>query len=234
MDLACSPRKINIYDPGQGIQRYCNLDFNYRIEQPSVLFEDKDGSIWLATTLGNIYRHDVDLFSFQSLPTSTCPFPLTSILAIEPLQSDYLAVASTDGLYLTTTEFDNYQLILKNTITALYIDPENRIWVTTDDELVGLMIDERSMQVNEIIRKTLPEISVSGLLTDGSNCWISSFDRGVYKLNTETGEFFSFVYHPGNPSSPSSNHITSMVLYGEKLWLGTLEREDQHYQSTNK
>lgn len=219
------PDNIKMFGPGHGVHRSCNLDFNFRIEQPTVLFEDRDGSIWLATTLGNIYRYDVDLFSYLSLPTSACPFSLTSIRAVKPLFSEYLAVASSEGLFLTTKEFDAYDLILRKDITALCIDSDNNIWVTTDDELIGLEMYERSMQLNEIIRKKLPEISVSGLLVDGPDCWISTFDRGVYRLNVETGEFSSFVNHPGDLFSISSNHIRSMVLYGEKLWLGTVEGE---------
>jgi ligand-binding sensor domain-containing protein len=163
------PNKLSIYDQGHGIQRYCNLDFDFRIEQPTVLYEDRDGSIWLGTTLGNIYRYDVDLFSYLILPISSCPFSLTSIRAVAPLQSEYLAVATTEGLFLTTKEFDTYKSILRKDITALCIDPENRIWVTTDDELVGFEMDDKSMQPNGIIRETLPELSVSGLLNDGSD-----------------------------------------------------------------
>jgi len=223
--LHAIPEKVSIYDPGLGIQRYCNLDFNFRIEQPMVLFEDKDGSIWLATTLGNIYRYDLDLFSYQNISNLSCPFPITSIRAVTPLQSDYLAVATTEGLYLTKKEFDNTRLVLRNAITALYIDSENRIWVTTNDELVGLEMDERSLKINEFLREKLPETSVSGLLTYGSYCWISTFDKGVLKLNLDSREFSSSMYHPGDLFSLSSNHITSMVLYGERLWLGTVEGE---------
>ena len=122
-------------------------------------------------------------------------------------------------------EFDNPRLILRNAITALYLDSENRIWVTTDDELVGLEMDERSLRINEFLREKLPETSVSGLLTYGSYCWISTFDRGVLKLNLDSREFSSFMYHPGDLFSLSSNHITSMTMYGEKLWLGTVEGE---------
>jgi ligand-binding sensor domain-containing protein/AraC-like DNA-binding protein len=217
------PDHVIIHDPKQGIQRYCNLNFNLRIEQPSVLFEDKDGSIWLATSLGNIYRYDVDLFSYLTLPISSCPFPLTSIQAVAPLQTYCLTVATTEGLYLTTKEFSTYQLILSESITALHIDPENRIWVTTDDELVGFKVDKRSLKANVIIRKPLPDISVSGLLVDGSDCWISTYERGVRRLNLESGETSSFIYHPGDHFSLSSNHITSMERYGGKIWIGSTE-----------
>ena len=219
------PEKVSFYDPGLGIQRYCNLDFNFRIEQPTALFEDRDGSIWLATTLGNIYRYDLDLFSYQNISKLSCPFPITSIRAVTPLQSVYLAVATTEGLYLTKKEFDNIRFVLRNAITALYIDRENRIWVTTNDELVGLEMDERSLKINEFLREKLPETRVSGLLTHGSYCWISTFDKGVLKLNLDSREFSSFMYHPGDLFSLSSNHITSMVLCDDNLWLGTVEGE---------
>ena len=217
------PDKVNIYDPEQRIQRTCNLDFNFRIEQPTAVFEDKDGSIWLATTLGNIYRYDMDLFSYLSLPISSCPFTLTSIHDIAPLHSDYLAATTSEGLFLITEEFNSYRLILRKDMTALYIDPENRIWVTTDDELIGLEMDGESMVAHEISRHKLPEFSVSGLIIEDSDCWISTFDMGVYRLNMETGEYSSYMYHPGLLSSFPSNHITTMEWYDEKLWLGTVE-----------
>ncbi|MBE0652970.1 MAG: hypothetical protein IH594_04185 [Bacteroidales bacterium] len=219
------PEKVSIYDPGPGIQRYCNLDFNFRIEQPTVLFKDRDGSIWLATTLGNIYRYDMDLISYQNISKLSWPFPITSIRAAAPLQSDYLAVATSEGLYLTKKEFNSPRLVLKTDITALYIDREKRIWVTTNDELVGFEMDESSLKINEFLREKLPETNVSGLLTCGSYCWISTFDKGVLKMNLDSKEFSRFMYHPGDLSSLSSNHITSMVLYGEELWLGTVEGE---------
>lgn len=219
------PEKVSIYDPGPGIQRYCNLDFNFRIEQPTALFEDRDGSIWLATTLGNIYRYDLDLFSYQNLSLASIPFPTNSIVAVEPLYSDFLAVASNEGLYLTNKEFENARLILRDAVTAIDIDQENRIWVTSNDKLVGLEMDARSLEINEFLREKLPETDVSGLLTDGSYCWISTFDKGVLKLNLTGRELSSFLYHPGDQFSLSSNHITSMVLYGKKLWLGTVEGE---------
>ena len=218
-----TPDNLSIYNPETGMHRNADLNLDFRIEQLTDLFEDKDGSIWLSTTMGNIYRYDFDLFSFTTLPISNCPYQSASIQSIVPLNEDYLAVGTSEGLYLSRSDFSQHRLILRDKITALVIDSLKRIWLTTDKEIVRLEVEEESLQLKELIRANLPEVAVSGLLVHGSDCWIGSFDHGAYRMRIKEGVLSRYTHHPGDLSTLSSNHIASMVLFNEKLWLGTVE-----------
>jgi len=217
------PDKLSRYDPGSGVYQQIDLDFDFRIEQLTDLFKDKDGSIWLSTTLGNVYRYDFDLFFFETVLVPDGLFPLSDIQFIESFDAEYFAVGTTEGLYLTSKDFKQHRLLLKGRVDALSIDSNSELWVATEKELIGLEVDEISMQAQERAREILPDFTVSGLLIIGSECWISTFDQGVYRMDVESGDSIKYRHHPGDPSTLSSNHIVSMVLYDNKVFVGTVE-----------
>lgn len=218
-----TPNNLSIYNPLLGKHRDVKLNIDFRIEQLTDLFEDKDGSIWLTTTMGNIFRYDLNLFSFTTLPIPNCPYQSASIHGIVPLYEDYLAVGTDKGLYFSKSDFSQHRLIIKDKITALDIDSSKRIWLTTEKEVLQLEVDEESLQVNELKRAKLADASVSQLLIHQSDCWIGTFDHGVFRMRMEEGVLSRYTHHPGDLSTLSSNHIASMLIRDDRLWLGTVE-----------
>jgi AraC-like DNA-binding protein/ligand-binding sensor domain-containing protein len=215
------PDRLTLYNPKSGYQTQVNLHLDFRIEKLTSLFRDRDGSIWLATSLGNIYRYDFDLFSFDQIPAPQ--LNLNSVHEIEPLLGKYYAIGSGEGLFLVTKDFKTPRLLLKEKINKLCIDSQNRIWTVSEQGLIMFKIDSVTLEKKEEFKHDLPDCIVSDILVKDPDCWISTFDCGVNRINSWNNETTSYMYHPGMENLfLTTNQVASLVLYGNKVWLGTL------------
>jgi ligand-binding sensor domain-containing protein/signal transduction histidine kinase len=62
---------------------------------------------------------------------------------------------------------------------------------------------------------------VDEVLVDNQYLWVSSNDKGLFRLNTQTDEVEQFVHQPDNYQSLGSNFVNALFLDNKKnLWVG--------------
>lgn len=241
--IGTSGSGLNKYYRGQDRFKY----FRYNATDPEGLSGnvvrdiniDDNGNVWIATLDGGLdrltlrngsvtrYLHDPDL------PTSLASNEVWSVLTDS---NGTLWVGTSAGLDMLapgTSEFVHYShipgdqgsLVGAPVYYILESDPLN-LWLGTE---YGLELFDR-------IHKTFthfqndPEdaYSISGnvietIYKDRSGIiWIGTFNEGLNRYNTETGQFARYVHDPADPQSLSNNSILSIFQDSRgTLWIGT-------------
>jgi len=233
---------LNLYD-GYTFKVYRNQpDAPYTLSNNSipVLYEDKEGIIWVGTDGGGLNRFDRTVQRFTAyLPDLDNPNSLSSnqIWAIAEDNEGYLWLG-TDGGGLNrfekaTGEVKVYQhnpddpnSLTDNNVWAVYVAPDNLIWIGTEQGF------NRFDPATETFIRYLPDpnsayslshAKVRAIVPDrqGERLWLGTEGGGLNLFNPLTGKFFHYKTPEPEPSEASGESNLQDASTAE-----TTERED--------
>ena len=186
------------------------------------VYQDMNGDIWIATTEGlDLYQPNID--SFQRYSTHNTGLPGDSIVSVYQSGEGMYWVGTiygiASGFKTLFRKFDtNYGKLSDNSVNVFAETPDGSFWVGTDDGLNRLKPDSDTFEwLNE---STVPSISspiVMSLYSDNNFLWIGTFDKGLNRLDIETGKVTSYQHKPLNDSTIGANGITSIMRISNGL-----------------
>ena len=186
-----------------------------------------DGNIWIGTEDNGLNLFDPVTGQFLPLPDKLKSlYPnIHAIYANE----DYLWVSTFSkglnkfnlktGELVTFTNSSHPNSLSHNSVFALCKDRREQLWVGT---LSGLNIYNEAK--NNFTRiSELESIFVQDIFEDSKDLiWVSTYSRGVFQLNPETGEWKNFIHNVADTSSLPYNKITTVFEDSQKrLWIAT-------------
>ncbi|MDX1741697.1 MAG: two-component regulator propeller domain-containing protein, partial [Rhodothermales bacterium] len=180
------------------------------------LHEDESGLIWIGTGTQGLFRYDPSsehLTAFTHDPDDPESLGQNSIRCLFETADGILWVGSDGGLSSfdrATERFRTYVYapgeqtsLSDNVVTALWEDTAGRLWVGTESG--GLNRMDRSRDTFARLTTADSGLPADGILgiteDDDGDLWIST-DRGLTRLDPETGTFDSFGSDYGLPAEP--------------------------------
>ncbi len=211
-----------------------------KVNHITVLFESKNGDLWIGTNGGSLSYYDRrsdSIIPFEEVGDFRKIQP-----AITHITADYrgnLWVTSYGALYIidpVTKKLVSqppYQALLKNFEgqTSLYAfqDRKRQMWVGTDQGL--WLYDSKYTLLRHYTHEennpgSLTHNYISAIVEDSRNqIWIGTIS-GVSKLKPGGDGFTNFAYAPGKHSISSNTVYALAADDHDKLWLGTDEGLD--------
>jgi signal transduction histidine kinase/ligand-binding sensor domain-containing protein/CheY-like chemotaxis protein len=212
----------------------------------SALFEDSYGELWIGTRRG-LCKYDRYHDSFiRYLYDKDNPKSIGSITVLSIFESDqnemWFTGRSVNRHSRETDYFTRYYPEEKkpgvetfvNYISSITQDSAGQIWIGTWNE--GLfkydVKNDRFMkyQTKSEYSKTFNIRFCFDLIAtqwqSNNFLWFSSYRNGLYKINTGNDQITQYLHQPSNPSSLSSNFITSLFQRQDniqELWIATME-----------
>lgn len=224
---------LNRYD-GKNFKIYRNLkgkdgSFYNKIV---CLFEDSDGTLWVGTFGGGLFRYIIETDSWinyvhdRNNPESISNNNISVILENE--QGLWIGTYN-NGLNLFDKESDTFKkipLTCQNGSELLYIfsglaDGSNKLWIGTESEVVIYDTNNRvqlKSPVKDFPKDNLSKSTVRAIFQDGSGkIWIGS-ENGLYFYDKDQNAIRRFDY----PDGLTRNYIVrSLTEDSDKnLWIG--------------
>ncbi len=209
-------------------------------------FEDNKNMMWVGTFSG-VNRWDPNMATFSQYSSQTNP-------ELKNNNITSFAQFNGDSIYFSTYNGGIYQLSIKsNKITRVELNAyfsdyrvmtlfadKNTLWVGTRAAgLFAVDINNNSIKAYRHDAKnsfSLSANSVTDIIKDKSgNLWVSTFHRGVNKLN-ENGLFTRFELSTETPEiGPSSNHILQLLEDEQGyIWLATYGGGISRFNPSNR
>jgi signal transduction histidine kinase/ligand-binding sensor domain-containing protein/CheY-like chemotaxis protein len=185
-----------------------------KINNVRTLFEDKHGSLWIASYSGGMYcMRNGTLYQYSSQNG----FPDDSNWSICEGREGELWIG-TNGAGLAClkpvklTTITTHEGLSNNTVRSIYQDHRGIIWFGTDGG--GLNRLENGNFTSVTMKDGLPQNMMNAIYGDGKgNIWIGTMNKGLCRFNTESGTFTTFTEENGL----SSKHISSIVVEREGI-----------------
>jgi len=214
------------FGTNDGLSRYDGYSFKTYRNNPSdresisenditAIAEDNDGNIWIGTLSGYINIYDPLKNKFSKYKLEFYPLfspPAAKSENIPPCYADYYF----------------------NTITAIYSDKNEFIWIGTFGSGLFRFDPYENSLVHYYYSDEANTISSDYILSiaedDKGTLWIGTFTGGlnkiVMKIDAKTREekelkFSSFSFDKNLKSTISDNRITSLKFKEGKLWIAT-------------
>lgn len=201
------------------------------------IIQDDTGFMWFGTQDGGINRYDGNNFKIFWHDSSNENSVASNNAGQLFQDSRGLIWIGTWGKGLDcfnpkTGEFKHYihsvsdpQSISDNRIQDIFEDNDGYLWLATfQGGFCRLDVDTGvfTRYQNEEDRNSFIDTRARTITQDGDgNMWISS-NKGVSRLNTETGVFKHFTHDRGDNNSISDNTVYKVYFSpGGELWLGT-------------
>lgn len=214
------------------LEHYCDTNSVLTTNNLKGLDEGKDGSIWLAAYSNGVYRlmpnGDFMAYSFSSGKLNANYIECVLVRG----NDDVLVATHDNGIFQLNKEKDAFEPLkcrnCKNgevqKVVELYEDEENRLWIGTDGQGLGLY-DENLEEVyiykhHSYIHSSLSDDVVNTIYSDGrGGLWVGTFYRGLNFVN-----LFSAAFTHVEEIKGASDHniVCSIAEDGdENLWLAT-------------
>ncbi|MCD7100037.1 hybrid sensor histidine kinase/response regulator [Stenotrophomonas sp. MMGLT7] len=156
--------------------------------------------------------------------------PSTAINMLAQDRAGYLWLATNDGLVrhdgsgfqLWRHDPDDPSSLAGNAVQALYIDAQDRIWVSSESAGVS-MLDasrERFRHYRRAAHAQMSDDDVFVLAGAGSDLWFGNHSGGLHRLSAD-GRITRFDLQrllPGFEPGP----VLALAAVGGRLWIGTL------------
>lgn len=190
-------------------------------------YEDTEQKLWVGTNNG-VYIYDPELEQFSSFTKMTkentkIESHITGILADQ--NGNIWFSSLTQGIFLYDRQADVLSQYLQgsgngelstNSISDLYIDSSNRLWVVPriNSGVLNYYVPDTDSFVNFQMRDTQNnpvDIGAYTITEDSDHTlWVGTWESGLCKLNRETGYIETFL-KPGTPEGIS--HIHHIIEY---------------------
>lgn len=206
------------------------------------IFHDREGRLWIGTAQSGINVHD----RFQSKFTHYYQYSSSqnslnnNIIRDFHEKEDGNIWIATDGGGLNL--FDREQRVFQSfennpddprslrsdAIISLNKDNEGTLWVGTWGGGMNIMLDEEQ-GIFETFKERFnitdyPLNHVFDVHFDDPYIWMIAFEEGLYRYNTNSGEFRLFNSDPDNPESLISNFVIRIFEDSmNNLWIATFE-----------
>lgn len=203
---------LNCYD-GSVVNAYkpsLNDAENSFGNQVDEIVSDKNGNVFFISD-GMLVRYDIYKETFT---------PLHRQGSCLHVHGHDVFMSANDSVFkwdIEKKQFDLvYHLKLRTTITCLYVDDNNSLWIGTRTGLYRLSGQEREIPVCVI-----PNSSIHSLYRDSKKrMWVATFRQGMYKI--ENGVCSDFPFE--GEQSLSNNDVRCFVEDNERnLWIGTFD-----------
>lgn len=232
-----------------GLNKYDGYNFTVFTNNPynsnsisdrwiSVLFEDREGRLWIGTRLGglNLYDRKTGAFTdYQADPANPYSLSSNTITGIAEDGQGAIWIGSAEGLNrlepdtgLITRYLNdpgNPNSLVNNAINALVSDRDGLIWIGTN---LGLdRFDPQTGIFSHYTKDPDDTNSVSSniihvLFQDkGGILWVGTAN-GLNWFERKNNQFVNYRYRPNDPVSLSNNNILS--LHEDRsgaIWVGT-------------
>ncbi|MEI7662700.1 MAG: two-component regulator propeller domain-containing protein [Bacteroidota bacterium] len=209
---------ISLFDPH--IHAFKNYPFddkregNFPVRRVNSFFEEKDGTIWIATADGIVgtSRGSPEHFTLTQFNKGTKPeqddyyMNVISCITADPRDPDKLLLGTNDGLF----RFDKK----KRVIDALYYGPPaaekmiREMWADSSGLLwvcgwgVGLGCFDLKSESWKAYSPARVKITILSILPgDAETIWFVSDELGLGLFNKKTKEFSFYKSNPANPRS---------------------------------
>jgi len=195
----------------------------------SCFCEDPSGNIWIGTEDGGLNELNVKTGKFQAYShkdkTNGLSFDNVHALLID---NDNLWIGTyTGGLNvrdLRTKKIKHYvsdhadeNTLDANNIYAIYRDSLENIWIGTTS---GINLYNR--QSDNFTRVRNLNEMVMDILQTGNQIWFATINRGLQKLDLESGKWTEYTFESDNEHSLISNDVICLCTdEGQQLWIGT-------------
>lgn len=191
----------------------------------NAIYQDQIGFLWIGTGQG-LYRYNG--YSVQVYKNhKEQPHLLTSnnVICLADNGTGHLWVGTDRGInriHLATGKYKSYHLTdFNNTdhITVMTTTKDGQLWVGTKGGLYryDTPTDTFILYCDQRGNSKVPHCSITSILEDSKGyIWIGTWDKGLYRYNTDNGEYYEL---------PRFNDINSahVVFEGHQgmLWVGT-------------
>ena len=197
------------------------------------IIKDDSGNLWVGTLFEGLFIYDT---ANQTIVKSILNGK--SIFALSKIDNKHILVGTSDGLYLVTSENNNY--ITKklnannkaNTIVFSITHVKNHYWLGTDNNLMSFTLTNDFELVNRVTYKNLIPSSLNSINFVRivkydplrNFLWIGTQTKGlvVAKLNNDF-TIKNFFHFNQNPNSLDTNDYICDILLDNKNngWIGT-------------
>ncbi|MCP4147876.1 MAG: response regulator [bacterium] len=203
------------------------------------IMEDRSGVLWVGTLNGGLNKYDLENRRFRLYRHDASDnYSLNNDCAGSVLEDSAgtLWVGTDTGLNkfhrktgsatLYKNDPSNPRSITGGTVTYIYEDTTATLWVGTMEGLNQYHPKQENFK-RYLYEPTEPHSissnAVSGILEDRSGTlWVGTYNRGLNKLDRDTGRFTRYQFSSQQPHSLPSNSLSP--LYEDHfgvLWVGT-------------
>lgn len=219
-----------------------NYSKNHRFSHKDIgdIIKDAQGRLWIAHSFGvqvlNTDTHTMKMFRSDDTNPASLPSDKTRALFID--RSENLWIGSyPSGISLLDRQasiFVNYypnpkknSAILGGGVRNIHEDRYGHLWIATGLGVSHIDRTKEKIQNYSIHRHSPSRLSGSGVLDleadDDSNLFISYWEKGVDKLNMNTGEVLNFT-GSNTPKEHEFKGVQPWVLLNDRdgtLWIAT-------------
>ncbi|HOZ05606.1 MAG TPA: two-component regulator propeller domain-containing protein, partial [Arenimonas sp.] len=158
--------------------------------------------------------------------------PSSTLYAVTQDKKGYLWIASKDGLArydgvsykIYRYEPGNENALPGNVVQALYVDPQDRLWIAIEGQGISrLSADRRSF--THFRKSSHPEMGSDDVwamtMTADGALWFGPCAGGLHLMDA-TGNITRFTSDKSNINSLPSDTVLSLAVdEGNRLWIGT-------------
>ncbi|MBC9795540.1 response regulator [Sinomicrobium sp. FJxs] len=197
--------------------------------------EDSDGYIWVGTYNG-LNRFDPRTNTFKRYFHTNAPGALNhnTILCIRQLQNGEIWAGTANGLSVYDRESDTFTTVTRkreeanslpdNFISSIRETRKGEVWIGTSGGICRFLQRKEgrfSFRSYPVSARPATPLFVQDIIEDGKgNLWVGSKNRGLYKLDTDSGKLHPFLNRDKNTGIDKD--VRSLAIDGEGiLWVGT-------------
>ena len=175
-----------------------------------------DSGIWLGTQNGLVFTEDQGR-SFQYYGDTFTGLPSKWIIALFQSSDGSYWVGTRAGLAQgARTQFDAFNAtnsnLSHNHVNAVHQTDDGTIWVGTQDGLNELKPGENSFRwINSSSEPILASNQIMSLGSQGHVLWVGTFDAGLYRLNTRSGQMTEVALDSESPFALQAPGVTAIT-----------------------
>jgi ligand-binding sensor domain-containing protein len=239
---------LDIYIPDQ--DRFVSKTFNYNDpytlshNEVSCLCRDKTGIIWAGTYGLDKYNPNREKFKLYDYIPNANGMENVSFKSVYSIYEDHDNVlwigSKLDGVHVYNRvnnsyfrikhETGNNNSLSGNKVRIIRENPKGVIWIGTDDAGLNKVILDNNRKPSRIIHYRYNPVDTNSLTSDliyslyfdeYNKIWIGT-DKGLNRLDPETGNITRYVPDSANPHSLSN--FTAYYIYGDasnQIWIAT-------------
>ena len=177
-----------------------------------------DDGVWLGTQNGLVFTEDQGR-TFQYYGDTFTGLPSNWIVGLFQSSDGSYWVGTRAGLAQgARTQFDAFNPTNSNLshshVNAVHQTNDGTIWVGTQDGLNKLAPGDNSFRwLNSSSEATLESDQIMSLASQDEILWIGTFDAGLYRLDTQSGQMMAVALDSESPFALQAPGVTAIVAH---------------------